>query len=194
MKLVAVNGSPRKNGNTAIMLKEIVSLAEKKGIQVRYFDLVDMHVSDCKGCQNCKTNQTCAQKDDMTPVIAAMQEADFVLLGSPVYMGDETGLMKCMADRLYCLLAPGNASGEYKSRLAPGKKVMLLMTCGMANGDKIYNYILTRYFRLLIKLLEFEDYHSFIIGGVDPNMDIRKMVQAKEAMKEADRYLTVVRP
>jgi multimeric flavodoxin WrbA len=191
MKLVAVNGSPRKNGNTAIMLKEIVSLAEKKGIQIQYFDLVDLHVSDCKGCMNCKTNQVCAQKDDMSLIVEAIKEADFVLLGSPVYMGDETGLMKCMADRLYCLLAPGSSPGTYKTRLAPGKRVMLLMTCGIANGDKLYNYILTRYFRLLVKLLEFDDYHSYIIGGVDQNMDVRTLGQAKEALEEADRYLTL---
>jgi len=191
MRLVAVNGSPRKSGNTSVMLKEIVALAEKKGIETTYFELVDLHISDCKGCQKCKTNQDCAQKDDMATVVEAVQEADFVLLGSPVYMGDETGLMKCMADRLYCLLAPDDGSGNYKSRLAPGKKAMLLMTCGEPNGDKLYNYILVRYFRLLIKLLEFEDFHSYIIGGVDPNADVRKMNQAKEAMKEADRYLTV---
>ncbi len=191
MKLVAVNGSPRKDGNTSAMLKEIVALAEKKGIETKFYNLVDMHVADCKGCQNCKTNQTCAQRDDMSQVIEAIQESEFVLLGSPVYMGDETGLMKCMADRLYCLLAPGDGSKEFKTRLAPGKRVMLLMTCGMANGDKLYNYILTRYFRLLVKLLEFDDYHSYIIGGVEPNMDVRKMVQAKGALEEADRYLTV---
>ncbi len=173
------------------MLKEIVALAEKKGIETKYFDLADMHISDCKGCQNCKTNQACVQKDDMTSIVEAMQASDFVLLGSPVYMGDETGLMKCVADRLYCLLAEGDGPGNYKTRLAPGKKVMLLMTCGDPNGDKLYNYILVRYFRLLIKLLEFEDLHSFIIGGVNPNADVRKMNQAKEAMKEADRYLTV---
>ncbi len=191
MKLVAVNGSPRKNGNTSAMLKEIVALAEKKGIQTRYFDLVDMHIADCKGCQSCKVNQVCAQRDDMIPVVEAIQESDFVLLGSPVYMGDETGLMKCMADRLYCLLAPGENSGTYKTRLAPGKRVMLLMTCGTANGDKIYNYILTRYFRLLVKLLEFDDFHSYIIGDVDPNSDILKMAQARGALAEADRYLSV---
>lgn len=191
MKLMAVNGSPRKAGNTSVMLKEIVALAEKKGIETKYFDLADLHISDCKGCQKCKTDHDCVQKDDMTSVIEAIQEADFVLLGSPVYMGDETGLMKCLADRLYCLLALGDGTGNFKSRLAPGKKVMLLMTCGEPNGDKLYNYILTRYFRLLIKLLEFEDFHSFIIGGVNPNADVRKMNQAKEAMKEADRYLTV---
>ncbi|MDD1743293.1 MAG: flavodoxin family protein [Methanomassiliicoccales archaeon] len=191
MKLVAVNGSPRKNGNTAVMLKEIVSLAEKKGIQTSYFDLVDLKIADCKGCQNCKTNPVCAQKDDMLRVIEAMQESEFVLLGSPVYMGDETGLMKCMADRLYCLLAPGESDGMYKTRLAPGKKVMLLMTCGLVNGDKLYNYILTRYFKLLVKLLEFDDYHSYIIGGVDPNIDVRKLRQAKGALEEADRYLTI---
>jgi multimeric flavodoxin WrbA len=191
MKLVAVNGSPRKNGNTAIMLKEIVSLAEKKGIQIQYFDLVDMKIADCKGCQNCKTNQVCAQKDDMSSIVDAIKDADFLLIGSPVYMGDETGLMKCVADRLYCLLAPGDSPGTYKTRLAPGKRVMLLMTCGIPNGDKLYNYILTRYFRLLVKLLEFDDYHSYIIGGVDQNMDVRTLGHAKAALEEADRYLTV---
>lgn len=191
MKLVAVNGSPRKNGNTSAMLKEIVALAEKKSVQTRYFDLADLHIADCKGCQNCKSNEGCAQKDDMSLVIEAIQEADFVLLGSPVYMGDETGLMKCMADRLYCLLASGEGSEAFKTRLAPGKRVMLLMTCGLVNGDKIYNYVLTRYFRLLVKLLEFDDFHSFIIGGVDPNVDVRTLNRAKEAMKEANRYLSV---
>ena len=182
MRLVAFNGSLRKNGNTSAILREIVALAEKKGIETQYFDLADLQISDCKGCQSCKTGQTCAQKDDMAAVIEAMQGADFVLLGLPVYMGDETGLMKCMADRLYCLLAPGDGHSEYKTRLAPGKRVMLLMTCGTPNGDKLYNYILTRYFRLLVKLLEFDDFHSYIIGGVDPDGDVRKMIQTKGAL------------
>lgn len=189
MKLVAVNGSPRTNGNTSAMLKEIVAMAKRKGIQTQYFDLADMHVADCKGCQSCRTNQACAQEDDLSKIIEAMQESDFVLLGTPVYMGDETGLMKCMADRLYSLLAPGDKPGTYRTRLAPGKRAMLLMTCGDANGDKLYNYILTRYFRLLVKLLEFDDFHSYIIGGVSPDLDVRKMAKARGALEAAERYL-----
>ena len=50
MKLVVVNGSPRKNGNTAAMLKEIAALAERKGMETKYIDLVDLHIADCKGC------------------------------------------------------------------------------------------------------------------------------------------------
>ena len=184
-----MNGSPRKNGNTSAMLKEIVKIAEKKGASTTYVDLVDMEIHDCKACMKCKKEEGCSQRDDMDKLRPLVRDADFLLLGSPVYMGDETGMMKCFSDRLYAFLKPSDTPGEYESRLEGGKKAMVLFTCQMPDGDKIYNYISIRYFRLLIKTLGYHDIRTFIIGGALPSMDLRETPRAKAVLEEAARFL-----
>ena len=190
MKVLAVNGSPRKNGNTSLMIKEIVKLAEARGAQSTYYDLVDLKVADCKACMKCRSGEGCSQHDDAEKVIEGIKEADVVILGSPVFMGDETGMLKCLADRMYCLLGPAEGSGGFQARIEPGKKFILVLTCGLADGDKVYNYISTRYFKLFIKQLEFSDIRTFIIGGANPGMDARALPKAKEALQAAGEFLT----
>ncbi len=189
MKVVAVNGSPRKAGNTARLLKEITKMAEEKGAEIKYFDLSDIEFEDCRACRQCKKTDTCSIKDELDPVKEEIKNADVLILGSPIFMGAETGVMKCFVDRLYAFYAPTEQKGTFKSRLAPGKKGFVVFTCGMSDGDKVYNYINTRYFSLLFKNLGFRDVRTFIVPGADPNGDLRTSPRAKEMLAEAKRFL-----
>jgi len=170
------------------MLKEILKIAEKEGCQSTYLDLSDLHIHDCKACMKCKKGETCSQKDDMEMVRPLIMEADVLMLGSPVYMGGETGQMKCFIDRLYAFQGPGKKPGQYETKLVGKKRAIVLFTCQMPDGDKLYNYITVRYFNLLVNMLGYQDIRTFIIGGATPGVDIRDSQRAKVVLEESERF------
>ena len=107
MKIVAINGSPRKNGNTALCLETVRREVEAAGVEFQVFQ-PGARVHPCLACYNCLDTGSlrCVQTDDMVnDIIAACIEADGILLASPVYHGGISGNMKCVLDRL--MLAAG---------------------------------------------------------------------------------------
>lgn len=103
-KLVAFIGSPRKDGNTAAVVGEIVRGAKEAGAQTAVFDLYAMNFKPCQSCFTCRTQPACSQKDDMEAAYQAIKDADAVVLGSPVYMHQITGQAKNFLDRLFPLM------------------------------------------------------------------------------------------
>lgn len=102
MKVVAFNGSPRKNGNTAGSIKIVLAQLEAEGIETELVQLGGNRVSGCTDCGHCKKYKdlTCAVKDDViNDCIAKMAEADGIIIGSPVYFGNVTTEVKALIDR-----------------------------------------------------------------------------------------------
>jgi multimeric flavodoxin WrbA len=190
VKVVAINGSPRTSGNTSTILKDVLKMAEASGAQTSYFDLAAMEIHDCKACMKCKKEDGCSQQDDMEKLRPQIEDADILILGSPIYMGDQTGLMKCFVDRLYRFMVPDEKKEGLKSSLAPGKKALVIFTCQMPNGDRLYNYIVVRYYNLLVNMLGYEDIRTFIIGGAIPTEDLRVTPQAKMVLEESGRFVS----
>jgi len=181
MNIVFVNGSPRPEGNTGTMLKVLAKQAKEKGHEVTYFEIVDKDVKDCDGCYRCDTEDRCAKDDDMTEAYALIQSCDILVIGSPIYMGMETGVTKCFVDRLYYLMA--------KKRLAPGKKAMALFTCGLLDGHMVYGYMHGRYDKLLRHDLGFEDARTFISPGMKNRVNLEGNYYAQETLKEMADFL-----
>ena len=92
MKYVFVNGSPRPEGNTGTMLKMLARQAKEKGAEVTYYEILDKNVQDCDGCYTCDTEDRCVKDDDMIEAYRLIQECDVLVIGSPIYMGMETGM------------------------------------------------------------------------------------------------------
>ena len=89
MKFIAVNGSPRKKGNTAVLLQNVLRGAEEKGAKTEFINLFDFNFKGCISCFACKRkgsqcNGICAVKDDLTGVIENILSSDYLLLGSPI--------------------------------------------------------------------------------------------------------------
>ena len=102
MKIVVLNGSPRKGGNTEIMTQAFTKGAEKKGHEVVNLPVGTMKIRGCMACEYCFShNGECAQKDDMTQVYAELKDADMVVFASPIYWFDITAQLKAVIDRLY---------------------------------------------------------------------------------------------
>ncbi len=99
-KVLVVNGSPRKKGNTYILLEAAAREIEKAKIRVDRVHLRDFEIEPCNGCERCYDNPwECPIDDDAVKVLRMMKEADGLLLGSPVYFGGVTAQMKALFDR-----------------------------------------------------------------------------------------------
>ena len=103
MKVLAINGSPRPKGNTAQLIKMLFDTIEKENdkIETEMIQLAGKKINTCLSCYKCWSNRDnkCVQKDDLNDIYAKMVEADAIILGSPVYFGDVTGIMRCLIER-----------------------------------------------------------------------------------------------
>jgi len=105
MKLIAVCGSARKQGNTAIMLQQVIEGARSAGAETEFVNLFDLNYQGCIACYSCKlingnSYGHCAVNDELKPLLNAIEQADAIVLGSPVYYGNLSGQMRSFTDRL----------------------------------------------------------------------------------------------
>jgi len=102
VKVVAFNGSARKDGNTAILIRRVLQVLEKKRIETELIQLAGEHIRGCNACRICFTtkDKRCAiDGDNVNAYIQKMLEADGIILGSPVYFSMMTPEMKALIDR-----------------------------------------------------------------------------------------------
>lgn len=102
MKVIAINGSARKDGNTAIMIRKVLEELEKEGIETELIQLSGKAIHGCRACMKCfeeKNNRCVFDDDDFNSCLEKMIEADGIILGSPTYFTDVTSEMKGLIDR-----------------------------------------------------------------------------------------------
>ena len=111
MKALAINGSPRKDGNTAFALQQIGGSLKEEGIDFEIVHIGHKAIHGCIGCGKCiaNANDKCASFDDeVNKVLPLMCDADALLLGSPVYYSGIAGTMKCFLDRAFFVASVNN--------------------------------------------------------------------------------------
>ena len=148
-KVIVLNASPRKNFNTAKLLREAQKGAETQGAEVDFFNLYDYNFLGCKSCFACQrknstTNGICAVKDDIKPILEKCLSSDAVIIGSPVYFSYPTGVFRSFMERL---LFPNHTymldkeNGGLKRRLDKTIPVGLIFTMNCPKDWMIkYNY------------------------------------------------------
>ena len=141
MKTIILNGSPRKNWNTAMMLKEAQKGAASAGAETEYIDLFDLSYTGCRSCLACKRKGAerckCFWKDDLSPVIDRIFAADAMIIGSPIYLGDVTSQVHGLIERLhFCALSYDNYSNYFTGRVNVG--IILTMNAPKAYYDLQY--------------------------------------------------------
>ena len=104
-KIYAVNGSPRKNGNTAQLLQKALEGAASVGAEVKLIQLADLNFSGCRSCFACKRLENpapgCVLKDDLAEILKELLQSDGIIMGSPIYFGAESGLCRNFLERLF---------------------------------------------------------------------------------------------
>lgn len=106
MKVIAVNGSPRKKWNTATLLENVIEGAASNGAKTELVHLYDLDYTGCTSCFACKLRGKknygrCSVKDGLEPVLDEIGEADALVIGSPIYFGAVTGEMRSFLERLF---------------------------------------------------------------------------------------------
>ena len=120
MKVLAINGSPRR-GNTEAMLKKVLDGAREAKAQIELVNLREMKIEHCGGCQKCEETGSCRKEDEMMPLYGKLIEADTIVFGSPNYFNNVSGIMKDFIDR---------TNPFYKSKSLKGKRLYLLVVGG----------------------------------------------------------------
>lgn len=101
MKAVGIAGSPRKNGNTEIIVDYCLKAMAGEGLETETISLAGLDITGCKNCGYCYEHPgECAIKDDLQPVREKMEAADGIIIGSPVYFGSASALVKGLLERI----------------------------------------------------------------------------------------------
>jgi multimeric flavodoxin WrbA len=141
MKVLAINGSARKDGNTALLIRHVFSVLESEGIETELVQLAGHAIrgcGDCGACVKLKNGRCSIPNDPVNDIIAKMREAQGIILGSPVYFSDVTPELKAFIDRSGRV---GRANGFlYKRKV--GAAVIAVRRGGATHAlDTIYHYL-----------------------------------------------------
>lgn len=110
MKILGINGSPRRGGNTDILLDNALKGAQNKGAKVEKIVLNDLEFSPCHECENVSDDRFCIIEDDMQIIYGKVEEADAIILASPIFFGSLSAQTKMMIDRFQCVWRAKNIS------------------------------------------------------------------------------------
>lgn len=155
--LVSLLGSPRAPSNSSLIAQSFARSAAAEGAKVTTAPLKDLNFKGCRNLFQCKTGSAfCGQEDDLTPLLQEIHEADILLLASPIYFTDVSSLMKQAIDRFFSFFRDDYVTNPEKTRLAPGKSLVLVLTQG--EPETQCSDVFERYGRAF-NMLGFEDRH-----------------------------------
>ena len=142
MKTIIINGSPRKNWNTAQLLEQVKKGAEAAGHDVEYYNLYDLNFMGCKSCLACKRAGIdnpcrCYLKDELSPVLESIYSADRLIIGSPIYYGEPTGVLRMALERI-CF--PAMSYNTYTSLLDGKVEIDVFLTMNVPEDCYGQNY------------------------------------------------------
>lgn len=103
VKIIGLNGSPHRNGNTVTLMNYVLEGCRQAGAEVELLHVVDYHIEYCQGCNTCLRTGKCAIPDDLATLDEKLSRADGLVIGSPVYADAPTAQLKTLLDRLTLL-------------------------------------------------------------------------------------------
>ncbi len=157
MKLLCVQGSPRKNGNSATIAQRFLKVAKERGATIETYILNELDFKPCQACYACKTSlEHCVLEDDLTPVLKALGECDLVVVATPVYYGDVSAQTKAFIDRTFSFLNPDFHDRPDPFRFNPGKKMLWIMA--QEYPEEYHSDIFERYGGLFKTYAGFDTY------------------------------------
>jgi multimeric flavodoxin WrbA len=114
--ILGILGSPRRSGNSDILLDRALQAAAEAGAEVQKVILNDLRFRSCQGCNDCHEDGRCVQQDDLTPVYELLEKADAVIIASPIYFSGLSAQTKLLIDRCQCLWVRNEKLGRYSSQ------------------------------------------------------------------------------
>ena len=140
MKILGLSCSPRRQGNTEILLGEVLNGAQQEGAEVELYSVIGKAVEPCDGCRACNETGECHIKDDMQNLYDKLLESDGIIFGTPVYFYSMTAQAKAIIDRTIALSRPERSLAN-----KVGGVVVVAGSLGIIDAVKdLYFYMVTR--------------------------------------------------
>jgi len=191
MKVMAINGSPRKGWNTDMLLKNVLEGAASSGAETEMVYLYDLTFRGCVSCMACKLKKNtklgrCVLKDELTPVLERAHEADVIVLASPIYFSEVTGEMRSFVERFLFQYLNYNDTSK---PLSPAKRIawVFTMNCPEAMFDSLGYHALFKQYEGWMKLffgncetllstdtMQVKDYSQYHLGMWDSDAKRRR--------------------
>ena len=183
MKILGFNGSPRKNGNSFKLLSEAIRGAQDAGAEVEIFNLYEKNFKGCRSCFACKRKSPfygkgCAMKDDFSPIMENMLEADGWIFATPIYNGHMSSSMSALLERFYFSHCNYDAHERMVAREYPSVLIysmngnqQFMDKMGIENSCKYDAFLLERGFgeckyMVANATLQFDDYSKYHTAAV----------------------------
>ncbi|MCB2343069.1 flavodoxin family protein [Clostridium estertheticum] len=194
MKVIAINGSPRKDKNTATLLNRALEGAASQGAETELIQLYDQNYKGCISCFACKLKDgksygKCAVKDDLTPILEKLADADAIILGSPIYFGAVTGEMRSFIERFMFpyLVYDASYSSLFGKKIPTGFIYTMnvnneqMKAVGYEQGLSFVENAMERLFGSFESLIvndtyQFNDYSKYVVTSFDE----KKKAQVRE--------------
>ncbi len=123
MRVLGLVCSPRKEGNTEILVKEALKTAEEKGAETELLLVSDMSITPCSACDACLSGGGCVVDDDMQTIYERLEKTDGLIFGTPVYFINVSAQAKAIIDRTYAFLLNGKLNGKVAAVIAAARRV-----------------------------------------------------------------------
>lgn len=176
MKVIAFNGSARKDGNTAIMVNTVLDALEKEGIATEHVSLAGRQLNGCVACYRCfKEPGRCHQKDDgfINEAIKKISESQGVILASPVYFADVTANMKALMERTGMV---SRAAGDMFRRKVGAAVV------AVRRGGAIHTFDSLNHYFLIAQMIVVGSIYWNLGRGLEPG-DVEKDEEGLRTMR-----------
>lgn len=180
MKVLGISGSMRKEGNTASLVKVILSRCEDAGIKTEFVSLSGKKILPCLGCEKCKEKKWCViENDDWNEVIRKVLDSDILIIGSPTYYYDVGGHVKNFIDRTYSL---------YHDRKLAGRKGVAVAVCANKGATRTIQTL-----EGFLSTHEFSSLGSVKGTGFREGDVLNDTVAVQKAQKTADKIIRLIK-
>lgn len=188
MKVLAVYGSPRRKGNTSILLKKAVEGARQAGAEVEEIVLRDLKMSPCLEIYGCKKTGRCVIQDDFQDFHDKILESEGLMLASPIFFYSVSALTKILIDRCQSLWVKKHWIDQTPMGAESFKRKGLFISVGATKGKKLFDGVLltVKYF---FEVLDMELWNSLLYRGMDFEGDVLKHPQYLKEAYEAGKDL-----
>ena len=137
MKVLVINGSPRKNGNSAALFSQIKGIFDKEGVEIDYYQIGSKDIRGCMACGHCYEHGKCVFNDDVNDLARRLEAADGMIVISPVYYASPNGSLISLLDRLF-----------YSSHFSKRFKVGAAFAIARRGGTEAAFDVLNKYFTI----------------------------------------------
>lgn len=179
MKVLGIVCSPRRGGNTEILVEEALAAAREAGAQTELVFVADKKIAPCDGCASCRKTGVCRIKDDMQPIYQQLEMADAIIFGTPVYFANVSAQAKTIMDRTYLLLGDKRLRGKVGAPIIAARRIGAGQTRSL-----LYSYFATQEMILIRGAIGYGREKGDVRGGVGVPPGSSALAEARDVGTE----------